>query len=95
MHVVGARRFIDPTATTAELGPAVIEDGVRRGLGLGDLLESVPGASVSDEGGPLHARRLRLRGGTAAETKVLVDGVPIAQPFATGLDLSAFLLDDL
>lgn len=95
VHVVGARRFIDPTATTAELGPAVIEEGVRRGLGLGDLLESVPGASVSDEGGPLHARRLRLRGGTAAETKVLVDGVPIAQPFATGLDLSTFLLDDL
>lgn len=95
VHVVGLRRFIDPTATTAELGPAVIAEGLRRGQGLGDLLETVPGASVSDEGGPLHARRLRLRGGTAAETKVLVDGVPIAQPFATGLDLSAFALDDL
>lgn len=95
VHVVGLRRFIDPTATTAELGPAAIAEGLRRGQGLGDLLESVPGASVSDEGGPLHARRLRLRGATAAETKVLVDGLPIAQPFATGLDLGAFSLDDL
>jgi outer membrane receptor protein involved in Fe transport len=78
----------DVSAAETVLERPAIERARARGDGLATLVERAPGAVVSDEGGPLRARRPRLRGGSAAQVLVLVDDVAIASPFATGADLS-------
>ncbi|MFO0729117.1 MAG: TonB-dependent receptor [Myxococcota bacterium] len=95
VHVQGRRRFLDPTASSTERTRAELDASARRGEGLSSLLEGVPGATLTDEGGPVHARRLRLRGTSSAQTAVLLDGALLSSPFATGLDLGEFLIDDL
>ncbi len=55
---------------------------------LGDVLRSVPGALALDFGGVLATTTISLRGGTADEAAVLLDGVPLGSPAGGGLDLS-------
>ena len=57
------------------------------GTTLAELVDRLPGARVLDDGGPLQARRLTVRGGTPAQAQVVVDGLPLAAPFSTGLDV--------
>ncbi len=55
---------------------------------LGDVLRSAPGALALDFGGVLATTTISLRGGTAAQAPVLLDGVPLGSPAGGGLDLS-------
>ena len=78
----------DVSAAETVLERPAIERARARGDGLAALVERAPGAVVTDEGGPLRARRVRLRGGTSAQVLVVVDDTAIGSPFATGADLS-------
>lgn len=55
---------------------------------LADVLRDVPGASVSRAGPLGTVAQVRLRGGEANHTLVLVDGMEIADPFAGEFDFS-------
>lgn len=60
------------------------------GQPLGDILDEVAGARVQDLGGPGAVRRLSLRGAAPSQTLLVLDGVPLRMPFATGFDLDLF-----
>ena len=49
----------------------------RNTLYVGDLLRTVPGFELTQTGGPGQVASARLRGGTAAQTLVLIDGVRV------------------
>jgi outer membrane cobalamin receptor len=68
-----------------------IEASGRRDLG--ELLESSPGVVVTQEGGPGSASRISIRGSSANEVLVLVDGVPINSPITGEADLSHVSLE--
>lgn len=84
---VRARALLDPTTTTSRLDDAALARARAEGTSLADLVDRLPGARVLDDGGPLQARRLTIRGGTPAQAQVLIDGLPLAAPFSTGLDV--------
>src|SRR5262249_31338317 len=61
-----------------------------------EMLLSVPGASVHSLGGPGQAATLSLRGASADQSLVLLDGIPIQGPGGGAVDLTtlpATLLD--
>ncbi len=63
-----------------------------------EMLLSAPGVSVHALGGPGQATTLSLRGATADESLVLLDGIPLQGPGGGAVDLStlpAVLLDRL
>ncbi len=77
----------DPTATRSRLDDAALDRARVEGASLADLVDRLPGARVLDDGGPLHAQRLTVRGGSAAQAQLVIDGLPLSTPFATGLDV--------
>lgn len=84
---VRARALLDPTATSSRLDDAALARARAEGTTLAELVDRLPGARVLDDGGPLQARRLTVRGGTPAQAQVVVDGLPLTAPFSTGLDV--------
>jgi outer membrane receptor protein involved in Fe transport len=84
---VRGRVLFDPSATTSRLDDAALVRARAEGTTLAELVDRLPGARVLDDGGPLQARRLTVRGGTPAQAQVVVDGLPLAAPFSTGLDV--------
>ena|GEM_PF-5861682 len=74
-------------------------DEIRRedvqGRSLADLLERVAGTRATNFGGPLLSKAIQIRGGSAAQTEVIIDGVPQRTPFAMGIDLSLLTLNHL
>src|SRR5205085_6461804 len=63
-----------------------------------EMLQSAPGATVRAAGGPGQPTSLSLRGATADESLVLLDGIPLRGPGGGSVDLStlpATLLDRL
>lgn len=72
------------------ISPRRLARAQRAAEALPDLVDEVAGARVQDLGGPEAVRRVGIRGGTAAQTLVVLDGVPIRLPFATGVDLELF-----
>jgi iron complex outermembrane receptor protein len=71
-------------ATTLEA-----DDAARRGLDVGDLLPRVPGARVSSYGGVGQFATVSLRGSSADQVTVRVDGVPQNRALGGAVDLSA------
>lgn len=80
-------RIDDPSATVHALDARLFQRARAFGLGLSDVVERSPGVRLLDLGGPLHDRRLSIRGGSPAQSLILIDGAPLSSPFATGLDL--------
>ncbi|UCF68047.1 MAG: TonB-dependent receptor [Acidobacteriota bacterium] len=66
-----------------------------RALDLGDLLRRVPGARIHDYGGLGRFATVSLRGSTAEQVTVLVDGVPQNRALGGPVDLSPIPLGHL
>ncbi|MEQ8273509.1 MAG: TonB-dependent receptor [Deltaproteobacteria bacterium] len=79
-------RTDDPSATTTVVAKQRLEDARRRGEDVADLVDQVPGVRVLDLGGPVAPRLLTVRGGSPAQSTIVVDGVVLRNPFATGFD---------
>jgi len=58
-------------------------------------LEGVTGLSVSDYGGWGASKTLRMRGATAAQTLVMIDGRPVNSPRDGEIDMSTVPLDSV
>ncbi|MCG8603942.1 TonB-dependent receptor [bacterium] len=55
---------------------------------LGELLIQVPGVDVIEEGGGSNEKRISIRGSNSNQVLVVVDGVPINDPFSGDVDLN-------
>lgn len=60
-----------------------------------ELLKSVPGVTVMQQGSPGGAAAVFVRGGNSNHTLVLVDGIKINSPAQGAADLSDFSLDQI
>ncbi|WP_225205615.1 TonB-dependent receptor plug domain-containing protein [Novosphingobium huizhouense] len=83
------------SATVTVLDEAAIR--AQQPIALTDLLLRTPGISLSRNGGYGTATSLRIRGADAAQTVMVIDGVRIADPSATGggYSFSNLLVDDI
>lgn len=70
-----------------------IEASGRRDLG--ELLQSVPGVVVTQTGGPGAPSHASIRGASASEVLVLLDGVPINSAVTGEADLSRIALESV
>lgn len=77
----------DPTQRSTRISPSTLERARVRAGDTSDVLDLVAGARILDLGGPVHERRLTVRGASATGTALIVDDVPVSSPFATGLDV--------
>lgn len=68
-----------------------IEQSGRRDLG--ELLQTAPGVVVTQAGGPGQASRISIRGSSANQVLVLVDGVPLNSAISGSADLSRVALE--
>jgi len=55
----------------------------------GDVLQDLPGATVQRSGSPGSRENIRLRGGPATGTLVLIDGFPVNSPTLGSFDLGS------
>lgn len=64
---------------------------------VGDLLQQVPGVTVTQTGGAGRVETARIRGGDVRHTLVLIDGIRVNDPSTTGreFDFSALVLADV
>jgi len=60
-----------------------------------DALRAVPGVAVSRSGGEGGLTSVRIRGGEADHTMVLLDGMEINDPVAGGYDFANLMVDDI
>ncbi len=84
-----------PAAQATVIETAQYEGEVRS---VSEMILSAPGVSVHALGGPGQATTLSLRGATADESVVLLDGIPLQGPGGGAVDLAtlpAVLLDRL
>jgi vitamin B12 transporter len=79
-----------PPPGTTSYDRAAIERSGRQDLA--ELLEQVPSVVVTRSGGPGAPARISIRGSSAAEILVIVDGVPINSPTTGIADLSRIAL---
>ena len=97
--VVVANRAPDPQSKVG-VSVTVLDAGViqaSQATILADLLEQVPGVSVSRTGGEGEPTSIFIRGADSDQTLVLIDGVPLTDPGQTGggLDFSNLLAGDI
>lgn len=90
--VVRAARDSQP-AGVATFDRRAIESSGRRDVG--ELLQSAPGVVVTQSGGPGTASHASIRGSSANEVLVLVDGVPLNSPITGDADLSRISLESV
>jgi outer membrane cobalamin receptor len=62
---------------------------------LGEALKGVPGINVGEYGGTGQNVSVGIRGSTAGQVLIMVDGVPVNDPQLGGLDLNLIALDDV
>jgi iron complex outermembrane receptor protein len=96
IEVAGERPAAAPEAPAAQA--TVIETSQFAGevRSVSEMLLSSPGVSVHSLGGPGQATTLSLRGATADESLVLLDGIPLQGPGGGAVDLAtlpAVLID--
>ena len=97
--IVSANR--NPTPVTQVASSVTLIDGdqiaARQQRTLPDVLRDVPGLSVLQTGGPGGLTALFMRGTNANHTKVLVDGIDIADPSTPNgaADISKLLTADI
>jgi len=88
--VVQARR---DSATSTVFDRVAIEQSGRRDLG--ELLQNVPGVVVTQAGGPGSPSHISIRGSSANEVLVLVDGNPLNSPITGDADLSRIGIESI
>ena len=66
----------------------------RKAITLGDVLRSVPGITIAQNGGPGSVSSIFIRGGESDYTKVLLDGIPLNKP-GGAIDLSNISLSNV
>lgn len=66
----------------------------RKAITLGDVLRSVPGVTIAQNGGPGSVSSIFIRGGESDYTKVLLDGIPLNKP-GGAIDLSNISLSNV
>lgn len=92
LRAVVVRAARDSHATSAITFDRVqIEASGRRDLG--ELLQSSPGVVITQAGGPGSASHVSIRGSSASEVLVLVDGVPINSQITGEADVSRVSLE--
>ena len=95
VHAAGA-----PTATPLEDHAAsasviTLDRTLRSGESLEDLLAELPGVTVTRFGGLGSAAFISIRGSTAEQVRVYLDGVPLNVASGGGVDLSTIALGDV
>ncbi len=60
-----------------------------------DILREVPGVAVSRSGSLGGFTQIRIRGGEANHTLVLIDGMEVGDPFSGEFDFSTLIADDV
>ncbi len=77
-----------PVADGHSISRIDMETARTRALHLGNLLATAPGTLTLDFGGVLATTTVSLRGASADQTVITLDGVPLGSPAGGGLDLS-------
>ena len=95
--VVSANR--DPVPMS-EVGSSVTVIGLeeieqRNQLYVSDLLRTVSGVEVTQTGGPGKASSVRIRGGSASQALILVDGVRLNTATGSSVDLANLTADGI
>jgi vitamin B12 transporter len=97
--VVTATRSASEPSRVAESVTMISAEQARASqkLALSDLLTSVPGVTVSRNGGLGKQTSLRIRGAESEHTVVLIDGVKLNDPSSPGggFDFADLLVDDI
>ncbi len=97
--VVGATRVATPLAAIASSVTVITAGDIeaRQARSLPDVLRTVPGLSIVQSGGAGGQTSLFLRGTNASHTKVLLDGIDIADPSTANgaADISKLLAGDI
>ena len=89
---VRVRAALDSTAlNTTVLNRTIIERSGQRDLG--ELLQTTPGVVVTPAGGPGQSSRVSIRGSSANQVLVLIDGVPFNSTISGSADLSRISLE--
>ena len=81
------------SSSAVVLDRRAIEQSGRRDVG--ELLLNVPGVVVTQSGGPGSPSRVSIRGSSANEVLVVVDGTPINSPITGEADLSRIGIESL
>lgn len=89
--IVRAARDTIAMSVAARFDRAAIEASGRRDVG--ELLQSAPGVVVTQSGGPGSASHVSIRGSSANEVLVLIDGVPLNSGMTGDADLSRIPLE--
>lgn len=97
--VVTAARQARPLSQLGQSITVITEEEIttRQGVGVLDILQSVPGVSFTRNGGPGTAASVFLRGGESAQTVALIDGVKLNDPAAPqgGFDFGNLLIGNI
>ncbi len=95
--VVTATRTPQPLWESAANVSVLTGEAIRQSsaLHLGDALGSIPGISIGEYGGLGQNVALSLRGSTAGQVLVLVDGVPVNDLQLGGYDLNLLCLENI
>jgi vitamin B12 transporter len=60
----------------------------------GDVLRGIPGVDVQRTGSPGNRENIKIRGGLAAHTLVMIDGFPVNSPTLGSFDIGSLPVDD-
>ncbi len=81
-----AEASTDPTASASVVDARRFAGEVK---GVAELIATAPGVAVQDYGGLGHLTTVSIRGATADDVKVLLDGIPLNTAAGGGVDLSS------
>src|SRR5512146_2011176 len=60
----------------------------------GDVLRGLPGVDAQRSGSPGNRENIKIRGGLAAHTLVMIDGFPVNSPTLGSFDIGSLPVDD-
>jgi vitamin B12 transporter len=88
IEVEGNRPDASPRAPAAQTTAIDVRQYAGAVRTVSELLEAAPGVTVHALGGPGQTATLSLRGGTADQSLVLLDGIPLQGPGGGAIDLA-------
>ena len=97
--VVSAGRTVLPRSQTGSSVTVITQEDLRRqgATTLNEALRNVPSLDLVQRGGVGRVSAIFLRGSNSAQTKVLLDGIPLNDPSGTSraFDPAHFMLDNI
>lgn len=84
--IVSANRTLQSTSEVAQSVTVITQDAIvtRQSIGVADLLRSVPGITVTSNGGLGTSTSVNIRGAESDQTVALIDGVKLNDPSTPG-----------